>query len=70
MDAIEFIREYKTYLAEIEQVVKPEYQVIIDRMKNLDPHDFIKPSSWFQGAVNARGYVWTLFLNEKSKMIG
>jgi hypothetical protein len=64
MDAIEFIRNYKTYLAEIEQVIKPEYLPAINRLKEIDPHDLITPAGWFQGAVNARGYVWSLFLKE------
>ena len=64
MDSIEFIVNYKSYLAEIEQVIRPEYQPALDRLKEMDPQDLITPATWFQGAVNARGFVWSLFIKE------
>ena len=67
MEAIEFVIKYKQYLTEIEQVVKPEYLPVIVKLRAIDPHDLVRPDAWFQGATNARGYVWSLFLNEKSK---
>jgi len=67
MEAIEFIRNYETYLYEIEQVVKPEHQSAIERLRENDPHDLVKPDTWFQGENNARGYVWGLFLQEIKK---
>lgn len=68
MDAIEFVRNYHNYLGEIEQVIKPEYQPALERLRENDPHDLVRPDTWFPGVQNARGYVWTLFLQEiKSK---
>ena len=67
MDAIEFVSNYENYLSEIEQVVKPEYQPAIERLRENDPHDLVRPDTWFQGSSNARGYVWMLFLQEIKK---
>ncbi len=35
------------YLTEIEQVIKPELQPIIQGLNEEDPHDLIRPDSWF-----------------------
>ena len=67
MEAIEFVTKYDQYLTEIEQVVKPEYLQVIEKLRAVDPHDLVRPDAWFQGAANARGYVWSLFLKEKSE---
>ena len=67
MEAIEFVMNYETYLNEIEQVVKPEYAPIIERLRANDPHDILRPESWFQSESAARGYVWTMFLRECKK---
>jgi hypothetical protein len=72
MDAIEFIKNYKGYVEEIELVIKPEYQSIVTKLKDTDPHDLIVPDSWFVSDRSARGYVWSMFLrrvklSEKSK---
>ena len=64
MDAIEFVANYENYLAEIEQVIKPEFLPIIEQLKENDPHDLVTPDTWFQGSTNARGFVWSLFLRE------
>lgn len=62
MDSIIFIRKYETYLNEIQKVVKPEYQSVIDELLQTDPHDLVSPDDWFNDASAARGLVWTLFL--------
>ena len=67
MEAIEFVMNYETYLNEMEQVVKPEYLPAIEKLKAIDPHDILRPESWFQSESAARGYVWTMFLKEQRK---
>lgn len=67
MDAIEFVSNYDNYLSEIEQVVKQEYKPVIELLRDYDPHDLVTPDTWFQGTNNARGYVWSLFLQEIKK---
>lgn len=62
MDAIQYVQEYKNYLNEIREVIKPELHYIIDQLIEFDPHDHVRPESWFVNESAARGYVWTLFL--------
>jgi hypothetical protein len=72
MDSIIFIRKYESYLDEIQKVVKPEYQSVIDELQQTDPHDLVTPDTWFSDASGARGLVWTLFLikaREKERTI-
>jgi hypothetical protein len=64
MEAIEFVSKYQNYITEIEQVVKPEYLPAIERLRDNDPHDLVRPESWFQSEADARGFVWTMFLRE------
>ena len=70
MEAIEFVINYTRYLEEIEQVIKPEFYPAIQQLKSLDPHDFARPETWFVNETAARGYVWTMFLNEQRKLTG
>jgi len=67
MDAIEFVANYNLYLEEIKSVTKPEILPIIDELKSLDPHDLIRPDSWFHSENDAKGYVWALFINKARK---
>ena len=67
MDAIQFVGNYEDYLNEIEQVVKPELLPVIEQLRQEDPHDLVKPDSWFPNEMAARGFVWTLFINQKRK---
>jgi hypothetical protein len=62
MDSIIFIRKYETYLNEIKQVVKPEYQSVIDELVQIDPHDLVTPDTWFSDETSTMGLVWRLFL--------
>jgi hypothetical protein len=62
MDAIEFIKNYKGYVDEIELVIKPEYLPIIIIMKSIDAHDIVQPETWFESESAARGYVWSMFI--------
>jgi hypothetical protein len=68
MDSIIFIRKYETYLNEIQQVVKPEYQSVIDELRQIDPHDLVTPDTWFSDESSVRGFVWTLFLRKVKNM--
>ncbi|MBL0309215.1 MAG: hypothetical protein IPP77_05925 [Bacteroidetes bacterium] len=61
MDAIEFIRRYPVYLAQLKRVVKPEYHFIITTLRDLDPHDIVEPQHYFNSEAEAIGLVFTLF---------
>lgn len=66
MDAIEFIGNYPGYISELEQVVKPELLHVLEELKNTDGHDLGGPDVWFVSETQARGYVWSLFLQKCS----
>jgi len=67
MDAIAFIARYPEYLENIRKVTKEEYISILDEMEKWDPHDLVKPDTWFQDETSALGYVYWLFLKEAPK---
>lgn len=67
MEAIVFVKNYMDYLDEISQVIKPELQPILDELKEIDPHDLVRPDSWFQSESEARGYVWSMFVKRKKR---
>ena len=64
MVAIEFVLKYESYLDEIQQVIKPELQPFLDNLRQTDPHDLVKPDTWFPYESAAIGYVWSLFIQE------
>lgn len=64
MDAIEFIQKYPDYLNEIRQVIKPELFPILEEVAKTDPHDIVRPDTWFPSESAARGFVWTMFMKK------
>ena len=62
MDAIKFVANYEFYLGEIRNVIKPELYPILVELESVDPHDLVRPDSWFQSENEARGYVWSMFI--------
>ena len=62
MKAIEFVNNYQQYLEEISQVIKPELQPVLDELRQIDPHDLVRPDSWFQSESEAKGFVWKMFI--------
>jgi len=67
MEAIVFVRNYVSYLEEISQVIKPELRPILDELRELDPHDLVRPDSYFDSENSARGYVWSMFIKRVTK---
>jgi hypothetical protein len=68
MDAIAFIARYPEYLETIRKVTKEEYYPALEKLEEIDPHDLIKPDSWFADETSALGYVYWLFLKEVKSM--
>lgn len=67
MKAIEFVNNYHLYINEISQVIRPELQSALDELKEIDPHDLVRPDTFFDSENSARGYVWWLFLKQVKK---
>ena len=68
MDEIEFVNKYKSYMDEISMVIKPELEPILNELREIDPHDLIQPDSWFLNEIEAKGFVWTLFVRSVRKI--
>jgi hypothetical protein len=64
MEAIVFVRNYVSYLDEISEVIKTDLQPILDELRQIDPHDLVRPDSYFDSENSARGYVWSIFLKK------
>lgn len=69
MEAIEFVNNYLIYLDEIGQVIKPEYQPMLNQLKEIDPHDLVLPETYFINENQARGFVWTMFIKRVKKIL-
>ena len=66
MEAIEFIINYGSYLDEIQSVIKPELYHIIDQLREINPHNLVRPETWVQDEDYAKGYVWSMFVKRSS----
>jgi len=64
VEAIDFVNHYQTYVKEIEAVVRPEFKPIIQKMLEIDPHDLIRPDSYFEHENHAMGLVWKIFMKK------
>ena len=64
MEAIVFVKNYPNYIDEIGLVVKPELLPILEEIRDIDPHDLIRPDSFFDSENSARGFVWSMFLKK------
>jgi len=64
MEALEFIARYPEYLETIRKVTKEEYYPALKRLEEIDPHDLIKPDTWFADENAAMGFVYRLFILE------
>ena len=66
MDAIAFFARYPEYLETIRKVTRDEYLPILEQMEKTEPHDLVKPDSWFPDENAALGYVYRgLYKHEK-----
>lgn len=69
MEAIVFVKNYLNYLDEIGEVVKPELLPILDELRQIDPHDLVRPDTFFIGESQAKGIVWEMFIKRVKKFI-
>jgi hypothetical protein len=45
-----------------------EYRPILDEMGKWDPHDLLKPETWFLDDNVSLGFVYRLFIKEVKKL--
>jgi hypothetical protein len=67
MEALEFIARYPEYIETIRKVTKEEYYSALKKLEDTDPHDLVKPDTWFADENSAMGFVYRLFLQEARK---
>ena len=67
MESIAFINRYELYLDEISEVIKPELLPIIDELRKIDPHDLVRPDTFFESENSARGYIWSMLIKRARK---
>lgn len=67
MDSLRFIHKYEDYLTEIGQVIKPELLPILQEMSETDPHDLVRPDTFFIDESHAQGFVWASFIERTRK---
>jgi hypothetical protein len=60
MISSEWPTNYYKYLDDLEFINKPEFKIVFDKLRSENPHDFVKPDTWFPGQSPAKGYVWFL----------
>jgi hypothetical protein len=68
MESIEFINQYESYLDEITEVVKPELLPIINELRHIDPHDLVRPETYFASESQGKGLVWNMFIRGVRKI--
>ena len=64
MEALEFIAWYPEYIETIRKVTKEEYYPALKKLEEIEPHDLIKPDTWFADENAAMGFVYRLFILE------
>ena len=67
MESIEFINKYESYLDEISLVIKSSLLPILDELCLIDPHDLVRPDTFFIGESQAKGIVWEMFIKRVGK---
>lgn len=67
MDAIEFAANYGKYIREIEAIIRLELFPVLNELKSKQPDDLIPSDRWFTSENEARGFVWTLFVEGINK---
>lgn len=69
MESIEFINKYESYIDEISLVIKPALQPILDELRQLDPHDLVRPDTFFMSESQAKGIVWEMFIKRVKRFV-
>ena len=62
VDAKEFGNRYQDYLTQLEEVVRPELLPFIERLRERNPKDIVKPEHPFSNEDEAVGVLFRLFL--------
>jgi hypothetical protein len=65
MDAIDFVLDYPKLLTELEEIIRPEYTHLIERLREQDPHDLVvDPEMEFDSIIDAIIYIWKILVRD------
>lgn len=64
LDGFAFETYYNKWLDEILDVIKPEYQYIIDDLKKRNPYELVRPHTRVDNWDSARSSAWNVFLDK------
>ena len=48
-------------------MIQPHLIPAIVEMEGIDPHDLVRPETYFISESHARGFVWSMFLHRAMK---
>ena len=68
MEAIQFVSNFDLYIDEILSVIKPEFYPIAKELRDIDPHDLIRPDAYLNSESHARGIIWSIFMSKVRKI--
>jgi hypothetical protein len=69
VSAIEFVTKYVDWLEVIDHVVKPEYYPAMRKMYCIDPHDLVRPDTFFTSESHAIGLIWCLMMKTHKQIV-
>jgi len=69
MHSLEFCFSYYNYLNDLEKVIDPKYQNIIEDMRNSDPSNLIEPERIIRYTSEALGIVYKDFIYRVNRSI-
>jgi len=64
MDAIDFVLDYPKLLTELEEIIRPEYTYLIERLRDQDPHDLVDPEMEFDSRIDAIIHIWEILVRD------
>ena len=64
MDAIDFVLDYPKLLTELEEIIRPEYLQLIERLREQDPHDLVDPELEFDSRIDAIIYIRKILVRD------
>jgi len=68
MQSLEFCFNYYSYLKDLERVIQPKYQHIINEMRESDPRSLIEPERIIRYTSEAHGIVYLDFIERVKKV--
>ena len=64
LTAIDFVSCYAKTLDSIGETLRDEYRPALERMRKIDPHDFVSPDQCFMSMNHVYGLVYRLILTQ------